>query len=132
MSISAGSDKACAERPADEIDQLLGEPKDDLSDDQAQENIAKENESADQSDFKKEMIVAGSLLSCSILDGLMFAFIETWSAPLIIGAIQILAALIFAKNFGVAEINVWLTKVLERIPSNGKGRSEDKPEGRQK
>ncbi|HBQ89189.1 MAG TPA: hypothetical protein DD803_06980 [Alcaligenes faecalis] len=87
-------------------------------------DVNSENTGLDKRDRKKELTVAGTLLGVSIVDAFLFMHIGNWSAPFVVGAIQLLAALIFAKNYGVEEIQVWLNKIIEKFPTNGNGKDQ--------
>lgn len=105
---------------SDDVDTLIrqGSECNGSHDAKAEKQVNDEQAKADRKDFRKEMWVVGGLILISIVDGVMFSFIENWSAPLVIGILQLFAALIFAKNFGVTEIQLWLTQLLERFPNH--------------
>lgn len=98
---------------------------------QARKDARRESSWLDKKDWKKELIVAGTLLAVSFIDALLFMAIDNWAAPLVVGAIQLLAALIFAKNYGVEEIPIWLNKVIDKFPSNGNGKDQPKDDRKQ-
>ncbi|MGG5143903.1 hypothetical protein [Alcaligenes ammonioxydans] len=107
----------------DYLRSLLGEDQSsNVNDAKARRDVNDENKRLDKKDRKHEFTVAITLLLVSLVDAVLFMFIENWSAPLVVGAIQLLAALIFAKNYGVEEIQVWLNKVIDKFPHNGHGK----------
>ena len=55
----------------------------------AKKRVNEENKRLDKKDRRHELIVAGVLLSVSLVDAVLFMFMENWSAPLVIGAIQL-------------------------------------------
>lgn len=124
MNTSDGSPDchASTELESQDVDTLLAdESKHGTSDAQAKKQVNAENRRLDKKDRKHELTVVAALLIVSIIDGIMFSYIDNWSAPLVIGALQLLAALIFAKNYGVEEIQIWANKIIEKFPSNGSG-----------
>ena len=47
-----------------------------------------------------------------LLDIYCFADMETWSAPVIIGVLELLLLLALARKWGVDDVAVWLDKIL--------------------
>jgi len=75
-------------------------------------------ELAEEKDKRKEerflFVLAGLVLFNAHILGSM----ENWTAPLVLGVLQLFGLLIFAKRSGIEEVQQWVDKTLDAVKTN--------------